>query len=344
MRHQLARDGADLPPSGPFLALLLACAFFASQSDRFLTGQNFSLILQQVMVVGIIAIGQTLIVLTAGIDLSCGMVMALGSIVMSRAAVDHGMDAVPRPSHAGCWPATAFGFVNGALITRVRLPPFIVTLGTLNIAFAITQIYSHSQTVSGLPDAMVVLGDTFRLGDTAVTYGTVLMLAMYLSVWSCCARPRRARHVYAVGNNAEAARLMGIPTARLILGVYTFAGLMYGLAALLAVARTGVGDPQAGQTDNLDSITAVVLGGTSLFGGRGVILGSLMGALIVGVFRNGLTLMGVASVYQILITGILVILAVATDQLSRGKSLTTMAAPPLHLSCRRAGSSSVTGT
>ena len=145
-------------------------------------------------------------------------------------------------------------------------------------------------------------------------------LALYLLVWFALRETAAGRHVYAVGNNAEAARLMGIPTGRLIVGVHVFAGMTYGLAALLAVARTGVGDPQAGQTDNLDSITAVVLGGTSLFGGRGLILGSLVGALIVGVFRNGLTLMGVASVYQILITGILVILAVTTDQLSRGRS------------------------
>jgi fructose transport system permease protein len=305
---------------GPLLALLLACVFFASQSDRFLTGQNFSLILQQVMVVGVIAIGQTLVVLAAGIDLSCGMVMALGTIVMSKAAVDHGMNAGAAVA-CGMLATVAFGFLNGALITWVRLPSFIVTLGTLNIAFAITQIYSRSQTVSGLPDTLVALGETFEVGGTAVTYGSVLMLGLYFLVWFALRETAPGRHVYAVGNNPEAARLMGIPTARLILGVYTFAGLMYGVAALLAVARTGVGDPQAGQTDNLDSITAVVLGGTSLFGGRGVILGSLVGVLIVGVFRNGLTLMGVASVYQILITGILVILAVATDQLSRRKSL-----------------------
>lgn len=312
--------GAVLATSGPFLALLLASAFFASQSDRFLTGQNLSLILQQIVVVGVIAIGQTMVVLTAGIDLSCGMVMALGSIVMSRAAVDHGLDATTAIA-CGILVTTAFGFLNGALITVVRLPPFIVTLGTLNIAFAITQIYSHSQTISGLPDAMLVLGDTVDLGGTAVTYGTMLMLALYAMAWFALRETAAGRHIYAVGNNAEAARLMGIPTGRLILGVYTMAGLTYGIAALLAVARTGVGDPQAGQTDNLDSITAVVLGGISLFGGRGVILGSLVGALIVGVFRSGLTLMGVASVYQILITGILVILAVTTDRLSRRKAL-----------------------
>jgi len=213
----------------------------------------------------------------------------------------------------------AFGALNGTLITRLRLPPFIVTLGTLNIAFAITQIYSKSQTISALPEALEYFGRTFRVGQTAVTYGTVLMLIMYLIAWFVLRDTAPGRHVYALGNNAEATRLMGIDTARMLLIVYTLGGLVYGIAGLLLVARTGVGDPQAGQTDNLDSITAVVLGGTSLFGGRGNILGTLLGALIVGVFRNGLTLMGVASVYQILITGILVILAVATDQLSRRK-------------------------
>ena len=315
MRKLLER----MPPVatfGPLLALLASCAFFASQTDRFLTGQNLSLILQQVMVVGVMAIGQTLIILTAGIDLSCGMVMALGSIVMTRFAVDLGMNAYQAIA-GGLLACVAFGLLNGALITYVRLPPFIVTLGTLNIAFAITQIYSESQTVSGLPGALLFFGTTFSIADTAVTYGTVLMLGMYLAAWFLLRETSPGRHIYAVGNNPEAARLMAIPTRRLLLSVYAIAALIYGIAALLLVARTGVGDPQAGQTDNLDSITAVVLGGTSLFGGRGMVLGAMIGALIVGVFRNGLTLMGIPSVYQILITGILVILAVATDQLSR---------------------------
>ncbi|MCB2016464.1 MAG: ABC transporter permease, partial [Hydrogenophaga sp.] len=125
------------------------------------------------------------------------------------------------------------------------------------------------------------------------------------------------RHVYAVGNSPEATRLVGIPTDRVLLGVYVLAGVFYGIASLLMVARTEVGDPNAGQTENLDAITAVVLGGTSLFGGRGMVLGSLVGAIVVGVLRNGLTLMGVSSVYQVLITGILVIIAVTVDQLSR---------------------------
>jgi fructose transport system permease protein len=315
VRHLFAR----MPPVatfGPLLALLAAGGFFASQTDRFLTGQNVSLILQQVMVVSVMAIGQTLIILTAGIDLSCGMVMALGSIVMTKFAVDLGMNPYLAIA-GGLLACSMFGLLNGVLITYVRLPPFIVTLGTLNIAFAITQIYSQSQTVSGLPDALLFFGTTFRIGHTAVTYGTLLMLGMYLAAWFLLRETSPGRHIYALGSNPEAARLMGIPARSLLVSVYTMAALIYGIAALLAVARTGVGDPQAGQTDNLDSITAVVLGGTSLFGGRGTILGTLIGALIVGVFRNGLTLMGVPSVYQILITGILVILAVTTDQLSR---------------------------
>jgi fructose transport system permease protein len=307
-----------LPPLGtlgPFIALLVACAFFALQSDRFLTGQNLSLVLQQVMVVGVIAIGQTLIILTAGIDLSCGMVMALGSIVMTKFATELGLPPW-LAILCGIGATTLFGLVNGLLVTRVKLPPFIVTLGTLNIAFAITQLYSNSQTVTDLPESMTWLGNTFGLGDTQVAFGTVLMLALYLLTWFALRETAAGRHVYAVGNNPEATRLTGIPTQKVLLSVYVMAGVFYGLASLLSVARTGVGDPNAGQTENLDAITAVVLGGTSLFGGRGVIIGTLVGALIVGVFRNGLTLMGVSSVYQILVTGILVILAVATDQLS----------------------------
>ena len=146
------------------------------------------------------------------------------------------------------------------------------------------------------------------------------MLMLFVIVWFVLRSTPAGRAVYAVGDNPEAARLAGIHTNRVLIGVYTLAALIYGIAGLLLVARTGVGDPQAGQTGNLDSITAVVLGGTSLLGGRGHILGTLIGALIVGVFRNGLQLMGVESIYQVLITGVLVILAVSVDYLShRGK-------------------------
>ncbi|WP_118180298.1 ABC transporter permease [Paraburkholderia phosphatilytica] len=305
----------SLAEIGPLLALILASVFFITQSNRFLSLQNLSLILQQTMVVAVIAIGQTLIVLTGGIDLSCGMVMAFGSIVMTRFAVVLGLPPVVAIL-CGVAASTLFGLLNGVLITRIKLPAFIVTLGTLNIAFAVTQIYSNAESVSNLPNAIMFFGNTFGIGGAEVTYGTVLTLLLYLGTWFILRDTVPGRHLYALGNNAEAARLMGLSSQRILLTVYTLAGAIYGIAALLSVARTGVGDPQAGQTENLDSITAVVLGGTSLFGGRGTIVGTLLGALIVGVFRNGLTLMGVSSVYQVLITGILVILAVAADKMS----------------------------
>jgi fructose transport system permease protein len=171
--------------------------------------------------------------------------------------------------------------------------------------------------VTELPAFMTALGNTFDIAGTQVAWGTLLMLALYALVWFILRETAAGRHVYAVGNNPEATRLVGIPTQKVLLMVYVLAGLFYGIASLLSVARTGVGDPNAGQTENLDAITAVVLGGTSLFGGRGIVIGSLVGALVVGVFRNGLTLMGVSSIYQVLVTGVLVILAVAADQLSR---------------------------
>lgn len=310
---------SSIPAIGPLLALGIACIFFATQTERFMTGQNLSLVVQQVMVVGTLAIGQTIIILTAGIDLSCGSVMALGSIIMTSMAVNYGMNPILAIA-MGLLVTIAFGLLNGALVTVVRIPAFIVTLGTLNIAFALTHIYSKEQTIVGLPSAMTFFGNTFQIGDTAITYGSILMIGLFLVAWFVLRSTPFGRYVYAFGDNPEAARLAGISTTRLLLAVYGIAGLVYGIAALLLVARTEVGDPQAGQTANLESITAVVLGGTSLFGGRGLVLGTLIGALIVGIFRNGLQLMGVASIYQVLITGILVILAVSVDQLThRGK-------------------------
>src|SRR5262249_32591144 len=206
-------------------------------------------------------------------------------------------------------------------------PPFIVTLGTLNIVFALTLIYT-TETVPAQPQ-QTFLGDTFKIGTTAITYGTVAMVLLYFLMWFVLRETAFGRHIYAIGNNQEAVRLAGISTNRLRITVYTLAGLFYGMAALLLIARTGVGAPQTGVASNanLESITAVVLGGTSLFGGRGNVLGTLIGAIIVSVFRNGLLLMGIDAIYQLLITGILVILAVAGDQLlqrGRGRGVQEM--------------------
>ncbi len=311
--------GERLAQLGPLLALIIVCLFFTTQSDRFLTGQNFSLIFQQVMVIGTLAIGQTFIILTAGIDLSCGTVMALGGIVMTKLAVNSGVPPV-LAIVLGLVVTCAFGVLNGALVTSLGLPPFIVTLGTYNIALALTHIYSKDETIANLPSIMNKLGNSFTIGSTAITYGSILCLLLFVGAWFVATQTTWGRRVYAIGDNPEATRLMGINVKRQLLTVYAAAGLIYGVAALLLISRTGVGDPNAGVTENLDAITAVVLGGTSLFGGRGTLVGTLIGALIVGVLRNGLVLMGVASIYQTLITGILVILAVSVDQLARRRS------------------------
>jgi len=309
-------SGERLAQLGPLIALVLVCLFFSTQSDRFLSGQNFSLIFQQVMVLGTLAIGQTIIVLTAGIDLSCGTVMAFGSIVMTKMAVDNNVPPV-LAILLGLLVCGAFGAVNGGLVTRLGLPPFIVTLGTFYIAFALTHIYSNEETIANLPSAMTWLGNSFKVGSTAITYGSILCLLLFAIAWFVLSQTTWGRRVFAIGDNPEATRLMGINVRWQLLTIYVVAGVVYGIAALLLISRTGVGDPNAGQTDNLDAITAVVLGGTSLFGGRGTVIGTLIGALIVGVLRNGLVLTGVQSIYQVLITGILVILAVSVDQIAR---------------------------
>jgi fructose transport system permease protein len=301
---------------GPLVALALAMTIFSLLSGQFLKGQNLSLVLQQTIEVGVLAIGQTLVILTAGIDLSCGAVMAFGTIVMTKLAVYSGVPAIPAIL-IGIGACAGFGLLNGGLVTKIRLPAFIVTLGTLNIAFALVHIYSKEQTIANPPGAMIFFGRTFSLGGTDVTYGVVVMLVLFAAAWFVLTQTAWGSHVYAAGNNPEAARLSGIRTDRLLISVYGLAGVIYGIAALLLVARTQVGDPNAGSTDNLDSITAVVLGGTSLFGGRGNVIGSLIGAVIVGIFRNGLTLVGLDAIYQYLVTGSLVILAVSVDQVVR---------------------------
>src|SRR5947208_14425178 len=167
------------------------------------------------MVVGTLAIGQTLVIMTAGIDLSNGTVMALGTIVMTSLAVNAGLNPILTIA-LGLLVCAAFGALNGTLITRLRLPPFIVTLGTLNIAFALTHIYSREQTVSNLPDALTFFGNTFKIGETAITYGTVLLFVLFFVTWFVLQHTATGRHVYAMGNNPEAARLTGINTQRLL--------------------------------------------------------------------------------------------------------------------------------
>src|SRR5580765_6835109 len=196
-------SGDRVAQLGPLIALLLACIFFTTQSDRFLDPANFSLIIQQVMVVGTLAIGQTLVILTAGIDLSCGTAMALGSIVMTKLAVHSGVPPV-LAILLGIATCAIVGVVNGGLVVGMRLPPFIVTLGTFSICLALTHIYSKDETISGLPSIMPKLGESFKIGSTAVTYGSLVTLGLFALFWFVLTQTTWGSRVYALGDNPEA--------------------------------------------------------------------------------------------------------------------------------------------
>jgi fructose transport system permease protein len=310
--HDVLHRNATL---GPLFVLILAIIIFSVTADRFLEPGNLSLIVQQVMVVGTLGIGQTLVILTAGIDLSVGAIMVLSSIVMAKLSADQGIPGfLALLIGFGC--GTLCGLINGLLVTRLRLPPFIATLGTLNVFFALNLWYSKSETVRGvdMPDLLLWTGKTISIGDTRITYGSLLMLVLFGIFWWVLKNTAWGRHVYAVGDDAEAARLAGVRTNRVLLSVYLVAGLICAIAAWMLIGRIASASPQASGTLNLDSITAVVIGGTSLFGGRGLVVGTLFGAMIVGVLRNGLTLSGVDVLWQDFAVGVMILAAVAIDQ------------------------------
>ncbi|WP_458112959.1 ABC transporter permease [Arthrobacter sp. R1-13] len=303
------------PALSPAVVLLIAVVVFGLLNDRFLRVENLSLITQQVAVVGTLAIAQTLIILTAGIDLSVGAVMILSSMVVAQLAVGSGIPA-PLALLLGLVMGLGAGALNGFLVTRLKLPPFIVTLGTLNIFVALTLLYSNGATVRGssMPDMLTWTGSTFPVGPVRISIGVVMMLLLYVAMAFILGKTAWGRHVYAVGDDKEAARLAGIPVNRVLMSVYLAAGAVLAVGAWIQIGRTNAASPNGGVDLNLDSITAVVIGGTSLFGGRGSIWGSLLGALIVGVFRNGLSLAGLDVLYQTLAVGVLIIVAVSVDQ------------------------------
>lgn len=307
------------PTAVPAIVLLLGIvAFSLIVGGRFLSSFNLSLIIQQVTIIGILGIAQTLIVITAGIDLSVGAIMVLCSVVMGKLAVTLGVP-VPLAFAAGLGVGAACGAVNGVLVTRLKLPPFIVTLGTWSIFFALNLWYSASETIRSQDVAkaapfLQILGTPVDVFGARFTYGSFFMVGLIAVVWYVLNRTAFGRHIYAVGDDPAAAELSGIRTQKVLFRVYVAAGTICALGAWTLIGRIGSISPQAGQTANLDSITAVVIGGASLFGGRGSIIGTLIGALIVGVFRNGLALSGVDVLWQEFTVGILIIVAVALDQ------------------------------
>ena len=315
----------NYPTLVPALVLVVSVLVFGLLAPRFLSPGVLSLVLQQVTVIGIVAIAQTLIILTAGIDLSVGAILVLSSFVMGRLAV---MTGVPLPLAiaAGMAIGTLMGAFNGFLVAKVKLPPFIVTLGTLSVFTALKLWYSGSESIrnsdiEATAPALLWFGEAAaRPYGASITYGGVALIVLAGIFWYILQHTAWGRHVHAIGDDPEAAILSGVKTDRTIISVYAVAGLICGFAGWVAIGRVGSISPIAFEEINLATITAVVIGGTSLFGGRGSIPGSVLGALIVGVFTTGLSLAGVDDYWQMFAVGNLVLIAVALDQWLRRAS------------------------
>jgi fructose transport system permease protein len=309
----------SFPTVVPFVVLVLGLLLGISVNySHFVTGSNLSTVLTQVTIVGFLGIAQTLVILTAGIDLSVGVIMVISSVVMGRLAVVDGLPLIVA-FPAGLLCGVAFGFLNGILVTRWQMPPFIVTLGTLSIIGALNTFYSQSETIreQDIDDSAPFLqsmGIPVDVFGSRIILGSFLLILLAIVVWYVLNRTAYGRHLYATGDDPEAARLAGINTDRILLSVYVLAGLISAIAGWVRVGRLGALRPTPGETGNLDSITAVVIGGTSLFGGRGSVVGTLIGALIVGVFRSAVSLAGLDVLWQEFAIGVLIIVAVGLDQ------------------------------
>ena len=316
------------PTTIPAIILIIAVVVFGFVTGgRFFNALNLSLILTQVTLIALLGTAQTLVIITAGIDLSVGAIMVLSSIVMGKLAVDFQVP-VPIAFSIGILTGVACGAFNGVLVTVLRLPPFIVTLGTWSIFAALVTLISQAATIrkvdleSNAP-FLLTMGERISLGNGPsgtpaggpfLMYGSILMIVVAIVIWYMLSRTAFGRHIYAIGDDPNAARLAGIQVNRRLVAVYTLAGLICAIAELGAHWSCRRGLAARHQTANLDAITAVVIGGTSLFGGRGSIVGTLFGALIVGVFDSGLSLTGVDPLWRQLTTGALIIVAVSIDQ------------------------------
>ncbi|MBU1305891.1 MAG: ABC transporter permease [Alphaproteobacteria bacterium] len=312
------------PTTIPTLVLIVSILAFGLIAPRFLGAGALSTVLQQITVTGIIAIAQTLIILTAGIDLSVGAILVVTSLIMGNLAVNMGLP-LPLAIGIGMLFGALMGWLNGVLVAIIKLPPFIVTLGTLSIFTALKLWYSHSESIRNADilekaPGLLWFGEAVRFGAFKLTYGTISLAVVAGIVWYMLNRTAWGRHVHAIGDDPDAARLSGIRTRRTLISVYALAGLICGFAGWVAIGRVGSVSPISFDTVNLGSITAVVIGGTSLFGGRGSIVGSVLGAIIVGVFNTGLSLAGVDDYWQMFAAGTLVIIAVALDQWLRRAS------------------------
>ncbi len=307
------------PSFVPLIVLVAATVIFGLLlGSKFFSPFALTLILQQVQIVGIVAAAQSLVILTAGIDLSVGAIMVFSSVIMGQFTFRYGIPA-PVAVLCGLVCGTVIGAFNGWLVSRVKLPPFIVTLGMWQIVLATNFLYSanetiRSQDIEANAPFLQFFGTKFTIGGAVFTVGVVFMLLLIAVLSYALRHTAWGRHVYAVGDDPEAAELSGVNVHRTLMSVYMLSGLICAFAGWALIGRIGSVSPTSGQLANIESITAVVIGGISLFGGRGSILGSLFGALIVGVFTLGLRLLGADAQWTFLLIGLLIIAAVAVDQ------------------------------
>lgn len=296
------------PAAVPLIVLMLSVAAFGA-----ILGAKFffalPLILQQVAISAIIGAAQTLIILTAGIDLSVGAIMVLSSVVMGQFTFRYGIPA-PLSILCGFACGALCGYLNGTLIARMKLPPFIVTLGTWQVILATNFLFSANETIRSQDIAE-------RAPVLQLIHGSWIIAVMFLLVfvlWYVLNHTAWGRYLYAIGDDPDAAELSGVRVKRMLIQVYVLSGLICALAGWVLIGRLGSVSPTSGQFANIESITAVVIGGISLFGGRGSILGMIFGALIVGVFQLGLRMIGTDPQWTYLLIGVLIIAAVAVDQ------------------------------
>ena len=287
-----------------FVALVVECVVLSVSNDAFLTASNLTNVLRQNTFTAVLAAGMSFVILTGGIDLSVGSVVALSGVICADVLV-HGW-GLSVAVGVGIAAGLVVGVVNGLAVTRLRVPPFVVTLAMMLVVRGAAYKYTDARTISGLPDAFV------RLSGGAVT--AMVMASVFALAWLVLMRTAFGRHVYATGGNPDAAWLAGVRVDRIQLAVYTVCGACAGIAGVLVAARLNAGYPKAGEFYELDAIAAVVVGGTSLFGGRGSIWGTLAGALFIGVLNNGLNLFGVSPYDQMVVKGTVLLVAASMDR------------------------------
>ncbi|WP_422372750.1 ABC transporter permease [Hoeflea sp.] len=314
------------PSAVPLIVLVGSILVFGLLlGQKFFSPFALTLILQQVQIVGILGVAQSLVILTAGIDLSVGAIMVLSSVVMGLFSFRYGLP-VELAVAGGIACGALCGFINGFLVAVMKLPPFIVTLGMWQIVLATNFLYSANETIRAQEIAeqaslLQFFGNKITVGDAVFTYGAIFMVLLVLVMAYVLKQTAWGRHVYAVGDDPEAAELSGVQVKRTLISVYVLSGLICAFAGWALIGRIGSVSPTSGQLGNIESITAVVIGGISLFGGRGSILGMLFGALIVGVFSLGLRLLGADAQWTYLLIGVLIIGAVSVDQWIRKVSV-----------------------